>query len=90
MLYLCYGKYYSRICGCEDSVYTSVNTNVSISRIALNQWSVQQASVDIRASSAYMQEKASLFFLTKSEMPVTKYKRERLNSVVEETNCDRK
>jgi len=54
--------YCSRICGCEDSVYTNVNTNVSISGIALNQRSVQQASVDIRVSSAYVQEKASLFF----------------------------
>jgi len=47
-------KYCSRICGCEDSMYTNVNTNVSISGIALNQRSVQQASVDIRASSAYV------------------------------------
>jgi len=75
---------------CEDSVYTNVNTNVSISGIALNQRSVQQASVDTQASSAYVQEKASFFLLTKSEMLVTKYKRERLNSIVEETNCDRK
>jgi len=54
--------YCSRICVCEYSVYTNVNMNVSIGRIALNQQSVQQASVDIRASSAYEQEKASLFF----------------------------
>jgi len=47
---------------CEYSVYTNVNVNVSISGIALNQRSVQQASGDIRASSAYEQEKASLFF----------------------------
>jgi len=47
---------------CEYSVYTNVNVNVSISGIALNQRSVQQASVDIRASSAYEQEKASLLF----------------------------
>jgi len=47
---------------CEYSVYTNVNVNVSISGIALNQWSVQQARVDIRASSAYEEEKASLFF----------------------------
>jgi len=47
---------------CEYSVYTNVNVNVSIREIALNQRSVQQASVDIRASSAYKQEKASLLF----------------------------
>jgi len=46
----------------EYSVYTNVNINVSISRIALNQQSVQQASEDIQASSAYEQEKALLFF----------------------------
>jgi len=32
--FCCY--YCTRICRCEDSVYTSVNTNVSISGIALN------------------------------------------------------
>jgi len=47
---------------CEYSVYTNGNIKVSISGIALNQRSVRQASVDIRASSAYEQEKASLFF----------------------------
>jgi len=47
---------------CEYSVYTNVNVNVSISGIALNQRSVQQASKDIPVSSAYEQEKASLFF----------------------------
>jgi len=47
---------------CEYSMYTNVNVNVSISGIALNQRSMQQASEDIRASSAYEQEKASLFF----------------------------
>ena len=47
---------------CEYSMYTNMNVNVSIGGIALNQRSVQQASVDIRASSAYEQEKASLFF----------------------------
>ena len=59
---LCRLDYCSRICVCEYSVYTNVNVNVSISGIALNQRSVQQASVDIRASSTYEQEKASLFF----------------------------
>jgi len=54
--------YYSSICVCEYSVYTNVNVNVSIGGIVLNQRSVQQASVDIRASSAYEQEEASLFF----------------------------
>jgi len=43
-------------------MYTNVNPNVSISGIVLNQRSVQQVSIDIRASSAYVQEKASLFF----------------------------
>jgi len=47
---------------CEYSVYTNINVNVSISGVALNQRSVQQASEDIQASSAYEQEKASLFF----------------------------
>ena len=55
-------RYCSRICVCKYSVYTNVNVNVSIGGIVLNQRSVQQASVDIRASSAYEQEKASLFF----------------------------
>ena len=45
----------------EYSMYTNVNVNISISGIALNQRSVQQASVDIQASSTNMQEKASLF-----------------------------
>ena len=58
--------YCSRICRCEDSVYSSLNTNVSISGIALNQRSVQQASVNIRVSSACMQKKASLFFELKA------------------------
>jgi len=31
-----------------------------------------------------------MILLTKGEIAVTKYKRERLNSVVEETNYDRK
>ena len=57
---LVYEDYCSRICVCEYSVYTNVNVNVSISGIALNQRSVQQASKDIRASSANVQEKASL------------------------------
>ena len=43
-------------------MYTNVNVNVSISGIALNQRSVQQASEDIQASSTYEQEKVSLFF----------------------------
>jgi len=43
-------------------VYTNVTVNASISGIALNQRSLQQASEDIQASSAYEQEKASLFF----------------------------
>ena len=47
---------------CEYSMYTNVNVNVSISGIALNQRSVQQASEDIRARSANVQEKASLSF----------------------------
>jgi len=55
-------KYCSRIYVYEYSVYTNVNMNVHISGIALNQRSVQQASGDIRASSAYEQEKALLFF----------------------------
>ena len=54
--------YCGSICVYEYSVYTNVNVNISISGITLNQWSVQQASRNIRASSTYVQEKASLFF----------------------------